>query len=274
MKKTADYLLTKKQQHEKIVALTCYDYPTAVLEDQAGVDVIFVGDSVGTNVLGYDNETEVTMDDIVHHLKAVRRGAKQCYILADLPYATYETPEQALDNARKLVSCGADIVKFEGIHINIATHLVKHGIEVCGHIGLQPQTHAQKAFKGKSFTQAKDLVEGALKLEAAGIKVLLLELVPEEVGKLITEAVSIPTIGIGAGRFTDGQVLIVNDILGMTPRKLKLAKHYQDYQTSTAQVINQYKMEVEQKLFPAEANVRHMADAELQQLNEWAQKYL
>lgn len=270
MKKTSEVLLAKKQSHQKIVALTCYDYPTAVLEEQAGVDVIFVGGSVGTNVLGYDSEIEVTMDDIVHHLKAVRLGASQSYILADLPYASYETPEQALSNAQRLVSCGADIVKLEGAREEIVTHLVKHGIEVCSHLGLQPQTQQQKAVQGKSFTQAKQLLQDALTLEAAGIKLLLLELVPEEVGQLITERVKVPTIGIGAGRFTDGQVLIVNDILGITPRKLRLAKRYQDYQNSTLQAIKQYKEEVERYMFPAKENIRHMAAEEVQQLIEWA----
>ncbi len=271
MKKTSEYLLAKKQSHQKIVALTCYDYSTAVLENQAGVDVIFVGDSVGTNVLGYESETEVTMDDIVHHLKAVRRGTSQSYILADLPYGSYETPEQALRNAQRLISCGADIVKLEGAREEIVTHLVQHGIEVCGHLGLQPQTQQQKAVQGKSFAQAKDILQDALTLEKAGIKMLLLELIPEELAKLITESVKVPTIGIGAGRFTDGQVLIINDVLGITPRKLKLAKRYLDYQASTLHAIAQYKEEVEQHLFPAEENVRHMAVEELQQVIEWTQ---
>ncbi|MBE9178170.1 3-methyl-2-oxobutanoate hydroxymethyltransferase [Oculatella sp. LEGE 06141] len=266
---TSEQLLAKKQNNLKIAALTCYDYPTAVLEEQAGVDVIFVGDSVGTNILGYDNETQVTLDDIIHHLKAVRRGARQSYILGDLPYACYDTPEQALDNAQRLVAAGADIVKLEGDRPTIVSHLVAHGIEVCGHIGLQPQTHQQKAVQGKSFAQAKELLEQALDLEQAGIKLLVLELVPEEVGKLITEAVTVPTIGIGAGRYTDGQVLIVNDILGITPRKLRLAKRYADYQTSTLAVMNQYKLEVEEQVFPSEDNVRHMAPEELQQLLDW-----
>jgi 3-methyl-2-oxobutanoate hydroxymethyltransferase len=269
MKKTSEQLIAKKQRQQKIVALTCYDYPTAILEEQAGIDVIFVGDSVGTNILGYDNETQVTMDDIVHHLKAVRRGAPQSYILADLPYASYETPDQALDNAQRLVSAGADIVKFEGVQPDLATYLIKHDIEVCGHIGLQPQTHQQKAVQGKNFVQAKELLEGALDLEASGIKLLVLELVPEEVGKLITERLQIPTIGIGAGRFTDGQVLIVNDILGITPRKLRLAKRYQDYQNTTLRTIHRYADDVVQQMFPAEENVRHMAIEELQELTEW-----
>jgi 3-methyl-2-oxobutanoate hydroxymethyltransferase len=274
LKNRADDWLTKKQQGQKIVALTCYDYPTAVLEEQAGVDILFVGDSVGTNVLGYDDETQVTLDDIAHHLKAVRRGASQSYILADLPYGTYETPDQALDHARHLVACGADIVKLEGVRLEIVTHLINHGIEVCGHIGLQPQTHLQKAVQGKSFAQAKDLLEGALALERAGVKLLVLELVPEEVGKLITNHLKIPTIGIGAGRYTDGQVLIVNDILGITPRKLRLAKQYLNYGETTLQAIHQYRQEVEQQQFPTEDNVRHMVVEEWQQLISWAQNRL
>jgi len=271
MKKTLEDFLAQKQARQKIVALTCYDYPTAVLEEQAGINIIFVGDSVGTNVLGYASETEVTMDDIAHHLKAVRRGATQSYILADLPYASYETPEQALSNAQRLLSCGADIVKLEGVQEEIVSHLVRHGVEVCGHLGLQPQTQQKKTVQGKSFAQAQELLEGALALEKAGIRMLVLELVPEEVGKLITERVQAPTIGIGAGRFTDGQVLIVNDILGITPYQLKLAKQYQHYRSSTLQVINQYKEEVTNGSFPAEDNLHHMGAQELQQLTEWVQ---
>lgn len=269
MKKTVEYLQTKKETKQKITALTAYDYPTALLEDKAGIDMIFVGDSVGTNILGYESEKEVTLDDIIHHLKAVRRGVSQAYILADLPYGTYETPQQALENAQKLIDSGADGVKFEGVREDIVTLLVSHKIEVCPHLGLQPQTAQKKAFQGKSFLQAKEIIEGALALEKAGAVLLLLELIPEELGKIITEKANIPTIGIGAGRFTDGQVLIVNDILGITPRKLKLAKSYQDYQNLTAKAIAQYIEEVEQKQFPTLENSRSMPAEELKQLDEW-----
>ncbi len=274
MKKDSAYLLAKKQNHQKIVALTAYDYPTALLQDRAGVDVIFVGDSVGTNILGYDSEQEVTMDDIVHHLKAVRRGVSEAYILADLPYASYETPKQALENAKKLSASGADIIKLEGVREEIVKHLIENDIKVCGHLGLLPQTQQEKKVQGKSFEQAKELIEGALTLERIGISVLLLELIPEELGQIITSKVKIPTIGIGSGRFTDGQVLIVNDILGITPRQLRLAKKYQDYQTLTVQAIEQYKKEVEQKIFPSEENVRHMLQEELQNLIQWVKQSL
>jgi len=272
MKKNMADLLAKKQNHEKISMLTCYDYPTALLEDKAGIDIILVGDSVGTNVLGYESETEVTMNDMVHHLNAVRRGVDQAYVLVDLPYASYQTPEQALVNSRILLFHGADGVKLEGVQEDVVSHLVNNGVEVCGHLGLQPQTHHEKAVQGKSFVQAKKIIEDALTLEEAGVSMLVLELIPEEVSQLINEKLSVPTIGIGAGRFTDGQVLIINDILGITPRKLRLAKKYQEYQELTFQAIKQYQEEVEQQMFPSEENVRHMTEEERQKLTTWVQR--
>ncbi|MGP1387725.1 MAG: 3-methyl-2-oxobutanoate hydroxymethyltransferase [Thainema sp.] len=269
----AAFLQAKKQRGEKITALTCYDYPTAVLEEQAGIDVLFVGDSVGTNILGYDDETQVTLDDITHHLKAVRRGAPESYILADLPYATYETPEQALTNAQHLMQNGADIIKFEGNRTDIATHLIQNGIPVCGHLGLQPQTHLKKAVQGKTFEQAKAIVEDAQRLEQTGIQLLVLELVPEEVAKLITETLQIPTIGIGAGRYTDGQVLIVNDILGITPRKLRLAKRYLSYGETTLAAMQRYQKDVAEQWFPSEDNTRHMPTEELELFINWVRSH-
>ncbi len=271
MKKDAAYLRQQKQEGKKIVSLTCYDYPTAVLEERAGVDLIIVGDSVGTNVLGYASEQEVTLTDIAHHLRAVCRGASEPYILADLPFGTYETPQQALENAEYLVSQGADIVKLEGMPTEVVQHLIAHGIPLCGHLGLLPQTHLKKAVQGKHFDQAKVLVEEALHLEQLGALLLVLELVPEELGKIISQKLSIPTIGIGAGRHTDGQVLIVNDILGITPRKFRLAKKYQDYQTLTLQTLKEYSHDVKQVIFPANENTSHMAPEEHQQLMDWVQ---
>lgn len=269
MKKDAAYLRQKKQKGQKIVSLTCYDYPTAVLEERAGVDLIIVGDSVGTNVLGYASEQDVTLADIAHHLRAVCRGASEPYILADLPFGTYETPQQALKNAEHLLAQGADIVKLEGMPIEVVRHLIAHDIPLCGHLGLLPQTHIKKAVQGKRFEQAKVLVEDALRLEQLGILMLVLELIPEELGQIVTEKLSIPTIGIGAGRHTDGQVLIVNDILGITPRKFRLAKKYQDYQGLTLQILQEYGRDVEQITFPEESNVSHMAVEELQRLRDW-----
>jgi 3-methyl-2-oxobutanoate hydroxymethyltransferase len=271
MKKDAAYLCQKKQSGQKIVSLTCYDYPTAVLEDRAGVDLIIVGDSVGTNVLGYTSETEVTLADIAHHLRAVCRGASEPYILADLPFGTYETPQQALENARYLLEQGADIVKLEGMKTEVVQHLIAHKIPLCGHLGLLPQTQTKKAVQGKHFAQAKTLLENALHLEKLGALLIVLELIPEELGKIVSEKLSIPTIGIGAGRYTDGQVLIVNDILGITPRQFRLAKKYQDYQALTLQTLQDYSREVKQQTFPAEPNVSHMVENELKQLTDWLQ---
>ncbi|MEM7717538.1 MAG: 3-methyl-2-oxobutanoate hydroxymethyltransferase [Cyanobacteria bacterium P01_A01_bin.68] len=272
MKKNVEYLLNKKQNNQKIVALTCYDYPTAILEDKAGVDVIFVGDSVGTNILGYEDETQVTMDDIVHHLKAVNRGVTNSFILADLPYNSYQTSAQALDNAKKLVANGADCVKLEGLHPEIVQTLLKHNIHVCGHLGLQPQHHHSKAVQGKTFEQAKEIIEAALSLEKSGIFMVVLELVPEELAQVITKKLKIPTIGIGSGRHNDGQVLIVNDILGITPRKLRLSKKYQDFQTLILNTIEQYTQDVAENMFPTEDNLRHMPDEEWKALQEWLQE--
>ncbi len=269
MKKTIADFLDKKQRQQKITALTCYDYPHAVLQEQAGIDIIFVGDSVGTNILGYASETEVTLADIVHHLKAVRRGAQNSFILADLPYGSYPEPAKALASSRVLMEAGADIVKLEGVELAIVATLVEQNIPVCGHIGLQPQTHQKKVVQGKSFVQARELLEGAIALEKAGVVMLVLELVPEPVGRIITENLTIPTIGIGAGRFTDGQVLVVNDILGMSDRQLKLAKRYQNYRELTYAAIQQYQAEVEQQQFPAVENTSSMPAEELSQFLEW-----
>ena len=272
MKKSVEYLLDKKQKQQKVVALTCYDYPTALLQDQAGVDVIFVGDSVGTNVLGYEDETQVTMDDIVHHLKAVGRGVKESFILADLPHLSYQTPEQALENSTRLISHGADCVKLEGLHEDVVKCLIKNNIPVCGHLGLLPQTQQKKAVQGKSFDQAKEIITAAERLEKLGIFMLVLELIPEELALVITEKLKIPTIGIGSGRYTDGQVLIVNDILGITPRKFRLAKKYQDFQTLTLDAIEKYSRDVVKNIFPTEENLRHMPETELKELHQWLQE--
>lgn len=272
MKKTLDYLQQKKLQQQKITALTCYDYPTAILEDRAGIDIIFVGDSVGTNILGYEDETQVTMDDIVHHLKAVHRGVKESCILADLPYKSYETPQQALDNARHLVKNGADFVKLEGLQQDVIECLIEQDIKVCGHLGLTPQTQSQKAVQGKTFAQAQEIITNAIKLERLGIILLVLELVPEELGQITTSKLNIPTIGIGSGRFTDGQVLIVNDILGITPRKLRLAIKYQDYQNLTLETIEKYQKDVQEGNFPSLDNLRNMPKEELVQVQQWIEK--
>jgi 3-methyl-2-oxobutanoate hydroxymethyltransferase len=260
MKKYKDYLIQKKAEGTKVTMLTCYDYPTAVLEDAAGIDVIFVGDSVGTNMLGYTSETEVSMDDMIHHLKAVRRGVTNAYLLVDMPYKSYDTPELALRNARIFVENGADGVKLEGMQEEVIKYLVNNDIEVVGHLGLNPQFHERRAVQGKTIEEATKLIEGSIALEKCGVVALVLELVPEEIGKILSQRLAIPVIGIGAGRFCDGQVQIVNDILGIPARKYKHVKKYQNYREQTENAFRQYAAEVKDSTFLDETNVNQLAE--------------
>ena len=271
MKKDIGFLRTKKQQQQPITVLTCYDYPTACLQDDAGIDIVFVGDSVGTNILGYKNETEVTMADMRHHLKAVRRGVTDAYLLVDMPYAADRDVKQAVVNAHAFLSDGADGVKLEGgtEKVPIVTALTEQGIEVCAHIGHNPQIHGTKAAThGKTFAKAKQLIEAAKALADAGAKLIVLEKITEEVSQIITETVDIPTIGIGAGRYCDGQVLVINDVLGMAP-PFKHAKRYQDYDHLTFEAILQYINEVENGDFPTDDNASHIPSDKLARVQKW-----
>lgn len=271
MKKDIAYLHTKKQQQQLITVLTCYDYPTACLQDEAGIDIVFVGDSVGTNVLGYKNETEVTMADMRHHLKAVRRGVTDAYLLVDMPYAADRDVTQAITNAKLFISDGADGVKLEGgiEKVPIVSALTEQGIEVCAHIGHNPQIHGTKASThGRTFAKAKQLIEAAKALADAGAKLIVLEKITEEVSQIITNNLNIPTIGIGAGRFCDGQVLVINDILGIGP-PLKHAKRYQNYNHLTFEAICHYREEVANGTFPTDANASHIPPDKLTRVQKW-----
>ena len=271
MKKDIAYLHTKKQEQQSITVLTCYDYPTACLQDEAGIDIVFVGDSVGTNILGYKSETEVTMADMRHHLRAVRRGVTDAYLLVDMPYAADRDAEQAVANAKRFLSDGADGVKLEGgiEKVPIVTALIEQGIEACAHIGHNPQIHGTKAAThGRTFAKAKQLIEAAAALADAGAKLIVLEKITEEVSQIITETVNIPTIGIGAGRYCDGQVLVVNDILGIGP-PFKHAKRYQDYNHLTFEAICRYREEVANGTFPTDANASHIPPDKLARVQKW-----
>lgn len=271
MKKDIGFLLSKKRYHEPISVLTCYDYPTACLQDKAGIDIVFVGDSVGTNVLGYRSEAEVTMADMLHHLKAVQRGVTDAYLLVDMPYAADRHVKQAVANANRFLSHGADGVKLEGgvEKVPIINALTEQGIETCAHIGHNPQIHGTKAIThGKTVAKAKALIETASALADAGAKLIVLEKITEEVSQLITRTVPIPTIGIGAGRFCDGQVLVINDILGIGP-PFKHAKRYQNYTQLTFEAISRYKQEVEGGRFPTDGNVTHIAPDKLARVQKW-----
>jgi len=268
MKTTMEHLLEKKASGRKIAMLTCYDYRMAAWQEEAGIDIVFVGDSVGTNVLGYESETEVSLDEILYHLKMVRRGVRDAYLLADMPYRTYEEPEAAWETARRLLAYGADGVKLEGVRPAIVAYLRERGIEVCAHIGYNPQFHQKAAVQGKTFEEAVALIDGALDLQSAGASMMVIELVPEELAGIVTKRLSIPTIGIAAGRYTDGQVLSVNDMLGLNPRRFRHAKTYADMGGQALEAMRAYAAEVRSGDFPAESNVRHMPEAELRRVIE------
>ena len=257
-----------KRQGEKIAVLTAYDAPTARAEVEAGVDLILVGDSVGTNVLGYRSEREVTLADIVHHVRAVRRGAPDAAILADMPYATYDDEEQAVANARTLVDAGADMVKFEGARPEIVRALRAAGIAVSGHLGLEPQHHEDRRLKGKSAETALRLETDAKLLDDAGIGLLILELVPEELAARITKLVAAPTIGIGAGRATDGQVLVIHDMAGLSDAAFRHNRRFAELGTGLRDAAGAYCAAVRSGEFPGEGNVFRMPKAELAVLED------
>lgn len=269
MKKDINFLMEKKRSGTPITMLTAYDYPMAAILDQAGIDSILVGDSVGTNVLGYKSEQEVTIDDMVHHVKAVARGAKSAFIVADLPYGTVDDPWVALENARLLIGSGADCVKVEGWgeRKNVIACLAENGITVCPHMGYNPQVHGGKAkIFGKDALQAKELIDGARILQAAGANLMVIEKVPYEIGAMVSKELSIPVIGIGSGNACDGQVLVVHDILGMGERVFRHAKKYADFWSLTQKAAVDYKNDVVGRVFPSKENTFYMNEDELKKI--------
>jgi 3-methyl-2-oxobutanoate hydroxymethyltransferase len=273
MPKDRAYLLAKKAAGEPIVVATCYDYPTACIEDEVGIEVVFVGDSVGTNILGYTSESEVTLADMIHHLKAVRRGVREAYLLADMPYQTYSTPTEAVQNARRLCEQGAAAVKLEGgsEQVPVVRALVEAGIEVWGHIGFTPQTLGSKGrIQGRSLRSGQVLLQSACALQEAGICAVVLELISEPISELITRLLNIPTIGIGAGRFCDGQVLVATDLLGISPIERKMSRRYERLRERTNEALAQYTYEVRHRLFPEESNAFSKISAEeVDELQRW-----
>jgi 3-methyl-2-oxobutanoate hydroxymethyltransferase len=258
----ADLLLDKKSRGEKIVVVTAYDAPTARIEAAAGVDAILVGDSVGVNILGYAHEREVTLADMAHHIAAVRRGAPDIYLIGDLPYATYDAPDQALESARRLRDAGADCVKFEGAQPDVVAALTAAGFDVCCHLGLESQHQDVKRRQGRTAHAAAKLYRDALALDAAGQKFLVLELVPRELALRITRAVRAATIGIGAGPETDGQVLVVNDLAGVTTRDFKHNRRYGRIGAALSDAVGAYAKDVRAGAFPGPEHGFEMADEE------------
>lgn len=246
-------LRAMKQRNEPIAMLTCYDYPSAILQDAAGIDVVFVGDSVGVNALGYNSPQQVTMDDMLHHARAVRRGVTGALLLVDLPFCSYGTPAQAVENARRLMHAGAEVVKLEGgraVEAQVAA-MVADGIPVIGHVGYTPQTRtgARPVF-GDRADEALEVLEDALALSRAGALGVVIECVPERVAEIVTKRLSIPTIGIGAGRACDGQVLVLPDMLGTTPHEFRFVKRYADLRPVMGQAFATYCEDVKTRRFP------------------------
>ena len=215
-------------------ALTAYDYPTARLLDEAGLDMLLVGDSLGMVVLGFEDTTSVTMEDMVRHTGAVRRGTSRALVVADLPIATYDTPEMALQNARRLTEAGADAVKLEGgtAILPQIKAVLAHGIPVVGHLGMLPQRVKEEGGykkKGKTAAEAEAILADALALDAAGVCAIVLESVVPSLAAEVTSRVTCPTIGIGAGDATDGQIRVIHDLLGTFPWfRPKFAECYHD----------------------------------------------
>jgi 3-methyl-2-oxobutanoate hydroxymethyltransferase len=211
-----------KRRGEKISALTAYDYPTARLLDESGIDIILVGDSLGMVVLGYEDTTRVTLDEMLHHTRAVARGVKRALLVADMPIHSYDTPEQALATAKQFVDVGAQAVKLEGgaSHVPQIEAITRAGIPFMAHIGMLPQSVQEEGgykMKGRTHSEAEALIDDACAVEKAGAFSVVLEIVVAETAKQITNAIGIPTIGIGSGEHCDGQILVTHDLIGLFP---------------------------------------------------------
>ena len=274
-KVTIQKLQKMKGTGEKISMTTAYDYPTAYFVDKAGIEIILVGDSLAMTVLGHDSTVPVTMDEMLHHIRPVVKGAPNPLIVGDMPFGSYNvSKEQAIINANRLMKeGGCDVIKLEGGQEVAGTvkAIVDAGIPVMGHIGLTPQTVSKLGgFKvqGKSTEAAQALLDDALALEKAGAWGLILECIPEAVGKLITEKVSIPTIGIGGGRHCDGQVLVFHDMFGLFEKFLpKFVKQYANLGDQIVKGLEEFKEEVKEGIFPEEAHVfGGVKDEELKRL--------
>jgi 3-methyl-2-oxobutanoate hydroxymethyltransferase len=260
-KVSAPSLRLSKQRGERLVCLTAYDYPTARIVDEAGIDIILVGDSLGNVVLGYGNTVPVTLEEILIHLKAVRRAVQRALLVADMPYGTFHTgDDDAVRNALRLVKeGGAEAIKLEGGHkrVHLVKRLVDEEISVMGHIGLTPQSINQLGayrVQGKTAIAAQQLIDDAKAMEDAGAFAVVLEVVPREIAKMITESISIPTIGIGAGVHCDIQVLVIHDMLGLSfGKQARFVRPYANLREVMTDAVTRYAEDVRNATYPSEA---------------------
>ncbi|EAE6034333.1 3-methyl-2-oxobutanoate hydroxymethyltransferase [Listeria monocytogenes] len=273
MKKPVDFF-AMKENGEKITMITAYDYPSAKNVEQAEADMILVGDSLGMVVLGYDSTVPVTMDDMIHHTKAVKRGAPDTFVVTDMPFMTYHgSVDETIQNARKIIQeSGAHAVKLEGAGevVNKIARLTEAGAPVVAHLGLTPQsvglTGSYKV-RAKSAQEAQELMDNALAVEAAGAIAIVLEAIPRQLAEKVSKALSIPTIGIGAGVETDGQVLVYHDIIGYgISRRAKFVKEYAEIDETIEPALASYVKEVKAATFPEVKHSFTMAEEDLKGL--------
>lgn len=279
MKKTVKKIQKYKSENKKITALTAYDFYTAKYLDIAGIDLILVGDSAANVILGYDSTTRITVDEMLIFTSAVSRGAKEALIVADMPFMSYNVSiEQALCNAGKFIAKGADAVKIEGgsdYIIGLVKRLTESGIPVLAHLGFTPQyinTIGGNFIQGKDFDAALKILEAAKSLERAGAFGIVLELMPKEASKFISENISMPTIGIGAGNGCDGQILVVNDLIGKFDEfSPKFARKYFDSKAMITDCAAKYINDVRTGAFPSEEESFKLSDEELKKLENYKQ---
>jgi 3-methyl-2-oxobutanoate hydroxymethyltransferase len=263
---TTATLKEKKLGHEPITCLTAYDYATARLVDEAGIDIVLVGDSLAQTMLGYENTLSVTTDEMLHHTRAVRRGVKHALLVADMPYGSYHVnPEEAVRNAARFVKeGGAEAVKIEGgeKRADLIRRIIDAEVPVTGHIGLTPQSiHVMGGYKvqGKNLSAIEQLMHDAVALERAGVACIYLEGIPREVAAMITAEVATPTIGIGAGPDCDGQVLVIHDILGLTfAPPAKFVRRYADVAEVISNAVYAFRADVLSQQYPSDAESYHL----------------
>ena len=275
MKNTVSTFLSMKQNGERLTEITSYDYTTAKLVEKAGINAILVGDSLGMTMMGYDTTLPVTMEDMIHHSACVVRACENTMVIMDMPFMSYNlTVEQGLENASKMIKAGASGVKLEGCNehiLKLVRRCVESGIPVLGHLGFTPQlmnTIGGHKIQGKTSEKIEQILESAQKLEEAGCFAIVLELMPSDSAKYITENLKIPTIGIGAGKDCSGQIVVTDDILGkFTDFTPKFVKKYANLHDTVLNSVEMYKREVKEEIFPSEKESFKLDERERGKLN-------
>ena len=259
---------------EQISMVTAYDYPSASLAERADFDMILVGDSLANAVLGREDTLSTNMDEMIHHTKAVLKGAKDSFVIGDMPFLSYEVnEEEAVKNAARFAEIGADSVKLEGGKevTNVVEAITKVGIPVMGHVGLNPQRYLEYGgyrLMGQTVEEGKEILNNALALQEAGAYAVIMEFTTQEVTELVTKKLNIPTIGIGCGGAADGQVLVMHDVLGITKDVPPFVKEYADLREEIYNAFKNFNKEIKEKEFPKEDHTFHMNEEEKEDLNK------